>query len=177
MSYITTTGYGSWYNVQGHESTIASSIAEACGDYANDYDLEAVEDDYRAAIQAALPDTVTLTGDEFIGPYYDKDKDFDGYPEDPEGSLDLTAIIESVDLIAIVEKHELIDAEEVAARLEYKGASAAATARKTLSRWGVKAAEYRPHPESGRPQARYRAREFEAAVTSRPGQGARTDKA
>ncbi|GAA3807673.1 hypothetical protein ACFQ0G_53875 [Streptomyces chiangmaiensis] len=37
----------------------------------------------------------------------------------------------------------------------------------------MKAVTYQPHPESGRPQARYNAREVQAAAENRPGQGAR----
>lgn len=63
--------------------------------------------------------------------------------------------------------NELWTAAEVA---EYLGAASPDSARRTLSRWGVKAAEYRPGP-SGRPQAHYRADEVRAAHAARPGRG------
>lgn len=172
----TTTGYGSWYNVQGHELTVASTVSTSLGDYPDDYNADAIEDEYRAAIQAALPEGVWLTGEEFIGPYHDADKNFDGYPADDYGDLDLKAIVESVDLMEIVERHEWIDIDEVAARLGYKGEKPSATARKTLARWGVEKVATRPHPESSRPQHLYNAREVEAAIKNRPGQGKRTDR-
>ncbi|MBA9003646.1 MULTISPECIES: hypothetical protein [Thermomonospora] len=59
---------------------------------------------------------------------------------------------------------------------EYIGASSTGSARRTLSRWGVKAAGYEPG-ESGRPAARYRAADVRAAKAARPGRGARMDLA
>ncbi|MFE2346502.1 hypothetical protein [Kitasatospora cineracea] len=60
---------------------------------------------------------------------------------------------------------------------EYLGAATPGSARRTLSRWGVKAAEYAPDPNSGRVTARYRADDVRAAKADRPGRGARTDLA
>ncbi|MFE4915861.1 hypothetical protein ACFRCX_30620 [Streptomyces sp. NPDC056652] len=171
-----TTTYGTWYNFKGHELTVAATVAAAVGDYDDDYDLDAIEDDYRDAIQKALPGSVGLAGEDFIGPYYEKDQDFDGYPEGEFGGLDITAIIESVDLMAIVERHEQWTIDQVADHLGYKTATRNATARKKLSSWGVKATAHKPHPDSGRVQARYNAREVENAHKSRPGQGRRSDR-
>ncbi|MFB6805502.1 hypothetical protein [Streptomyces sp. NPDC056387] len=172
-----TTDYGSWYNVQGYELTVAETVGTAVGDYGDDFDLEAAEVEYYRAIQEALPPGVSLAGNDFIGPYYDDDKHFEGFPADEYGDLDLTAIVESVDLMAILERHEWIDIDEVASRLGYKGQKPSATARKTLARWGVEKVATRPHPESNRPQHLYNARQVEEAIQNRPGQGARTDKA
>ncbi|MGA5819742.1 hypothetical protein ACPC54_18015 [Kitasatospora sp. NPDC094028] len=58
---------------------------------------------------------------------------------------------------------------------DYLGAASASSARRTLSRWGVTATDYVPHPASGRPQARYLADAVRAAKAGRPGQGRRTD--
>ena len=66
---------------------------------------------------------------------------------------------------------ELWTADQVA---DYLGAASTGSARRTLSRWGVRAVAYRPGP-SGRPQAYYRADEVRAAHAARPGKGARTD--
>ena len=60
--------------------------------------------------------------------------------------------------------------------VDYLGASSPGSARRTLSRWGVKAIEYRPGP-SGRPQAHYEAAAVRAAKQARPGRGARADLA
>lgn len=167
MSYVTTTGYGTWgNNVNNLSAGLADDIRTALGEFADDYDMAAIEADWREVINAALPDSVTLTGDEFIGPAYDKDKDWTGYPvqdvpagmeDEYEGDLDIKAIVESVDFWEIAARHEQWDIDQVAEHLGYKGAAAAGSARKTLSRIGVKAVAYRPHPDSGRPQARYNA--------------------
>lgn len=58
---------------------------------------------------------------------------------------------------------------------EHLGVRTTGGARKLLSRWEVRAAEYRPHPESRRPQALYRADDVRTAHANRPGRGARTD--
>ncbi|GAX57352.1 hypothetical protein [Streptomyces olivochromogenes] len=56
----------------------------------------------------------------------------------------------------------------------YLGAASTGSARKTLSRWGVKAVARQP----GRAGASlYDAEQIRAARSSAPGQGARTDRA
>ncbi|MGW2841867.1 hypothetical protein ACWCWD_29280 [Streptomyces sp. NPDC001493] len=169
-----TTNYGSWLN-RANELTVGHTINIVVGDYVDEYDLDGIDEDYRTAINAALPHGVFLVGDEFHGPYYDEDADFDGYPEDEDGQLDIAAIVESVDLMAIVERHELWTIDQVADHLGYKGTSATGTARKALSRWGVERHDMVEHPTSGRPQARYKAADVKAAQDAAPGQGSRTD--
>ena len=66
---------------------------------------------------------------------------------------------------------ELWTADQVA---DYLGAASTGSARRTLSRWGVRAVRYAPGP-SGRVVAHYRADEVRAAHAARPGKGARTD--
>lgn len=65
---------------------------------------------------------------------------------------------------------ELWTIAQVAAHI---GASSNGSARRTLSRWGVRAATYQPGPH--RVQARYNADQVRAAAAARPGRGARTD--
>lgn len=67
---------------------------------------------------------------------------------------------------------ELWTAEQAAAHL---GLASAASARRALSRLGVSAARYSPHPKSGRPRAEYRAADVRTAAGNRPGRGTRTD--
>lgn len=47
--------------------------------------------------------------------------------------------------------------------------------RRALSRLGVRAAHYSPHPESGRPRAEYLAEDVRTAAANRRGRGHRTD--
>lgn len=103
MTY-TTTSYGTWYN-HNRELTVTAGIVNALGDYGNEYDIDAIEAEYREAIDAVLPERVVLVGDEFIGPAYADDKTWDG-------DLDITALIESVDFWAIAEKHETTQPDE-----------------------------------------------------------------
>jgi predicted transcriptional regulator of viral defense system len=61
--------------------------------------------------------------------------------------------------------------EDVAAHFGVKPSSA----RGALSRMGVRAHSYRPHPVSHRAQALYDPEKVKAAHADRPGKGARTD--
>ncbi|WP_458089539.1 hypothetical protein [Streptomyces malaysiensis] len=58
---------------------------------------------------------------------------------------------------------------------EYLGATSTGSARRTLSRWGVKAVDYAPGP-NGRIQAHYNTQAVRDAHADRPGQGKRTDR-
>ena len=105
-----TTSYGTWCNrVDPYSLSVEQSVVEALGDYADDYDVEAIAADWRRAINEALPPGVSLVGNEFIGPAYPEANAFDGYPHD-EYSVDIRAIVESVDFWSIAARHE-IDAE------------------------------------------------------------------
>jgi hypothetical protein len=63
--------------------------------------VDAVCAAYRAAINAALPPGVTLAGNEFYGTV--EADDYQGYPTDEDGRLDLNEIVASVDFWAIAE--------------------------------------------------------------------------
>jgi hypothetical protein len=103
----TTTSYGTWNNrVEPYAANFATSIYEALGDYADGFDLDAVEAEYKAAINDALPASVNLCGDEFIGPAYAADCDFTGYPTDEDGRLDIKAIVDSIDFWEIASRHD-----------------------------------------------------------------------
>lgn len=105
---VTTTSYGTWATCGDRTNT---TIGATVLDYINGGDadwrervestgaLDRMTADYRDAINAALPDSVSLVGDEFIGPYHPAEPDWDG-------ELDIAAIVESVDLGAIVERHD-----------------------------------------------------------------------
>lgn len=108
MVTIPTTNYGNW--AADTRSSNGEPGADVL-DYINGGDadwrarvkssgaLDRMIKDYRDAINAALPNSVSLIGDQFIGPYYEKDRDWDG-------DLDIAAIVEGVDLGAIVERHD-----------------------------------------------------------------------
>ncbi|MFG3051925.1 hypothetical protein ACGFZP_13370 [Kitasatospora sp. NPDC048239] len=176
----TTTSYGTWYNHTKHNSSPEGDILDFINGGGTDWcervdecgAFERMASDYRAAVQAALPDGVYLTGDEFIGPAYDDDTDFDGYPADEYDDLDLGTIIDSVDLTPIVERWDP-DAEwtteQVADRI---GASSIKSASKTLHVWGITATGRQPG-RSG--QNLYSAELILNAMAARPGQGTRTD--
>lgn len=92
----TTTSYGTWATLTG-ELDVHQGIAEALGDYVDDYDLDAIVTEYVAAVDAILPEGVGLYANEFIGPAYDQ-------PEfNAEEILDA---INEIDLMAIAEKHD-----------------------------------------------------------------------
>lgn len=61
--------------------------------------LERMAEDFRAAVNAALPEGVSLHGNEFYGPYYEDGRHW-------EGELDISGIIDRVDLAAIVARHD-----------------------------------------------------------------------
>lgn len=107
-----TTSYGTW-NRRAGRSSLSIDVeqgvefalpADADGEPFTDEQIASVVSAYRAAINAALPDSVELCGDQFYGPYREEDCHFDGYPLDRDGDLDIAAIVESVDFWAIVEK-------------------------------------------------------------------------
>lgn len=111
----TTTSYGTWNN-HGDRSNL--TVEATVTDFINGGDSEwrerceksgafdAMVDDYRQAIADALPDGVSIAGNDFYGPYYAADKDFDGYPVDEDGDLDIAAIIADIDLGEIVDRHD-----------------------------------------------------------------------
>lgn len=106
----TTTDYGTWCTIVDRYSTnLETTILDGYfgSEGAEGFDFESIAADYHNAINDALPSGVALTSDQFIGPAYAEDQNFDGYPADECGSLDIKAIVDSVDLDAIVKRHQL----------------------------------------------------------------------
>ena len=90
-----TTSYGTWNNlVDPRALSVEQTISEALGAFGADYDIDAIAADYRAAINAALPEGVSLNGNDFYGPY------------DKDDRLDIKSVVDSVDFWAIVAKHD-----------------------------------------------------------------------
>lgn len=103
----TTTSYGTWNN-HGDRSnvTVEATVTDCIAEYLDDYDFDAIVAEYREAINDALPNGVAICGDEFIGPYYEADCDFDDYQLDEDGQLDIKAIIAGIDVWKIIAKHD-----------------------------------------------------------------------
>ena len=103
-----TTSYGTINNYTG-SSSVEDYIADAFGSFSDDgYDIAGIAQEFRETINAALPPGVSLSGDEFYGPYYEADRGFDGYPIASDGNMvDIAAIIESVDFWGIVNRHTI----------------------------------------------------------------------
>lgn len=64
---MSTTSYGSWANYRT-QPTVDAEVLAALGDQANDFDVDAITDEYRQAINDALPAGIELHGDELYGP-------------------------------------------------------------------------------------------------------------
>lgn len=96
----TMTPYGTFIgNVAdpGGAGSMRDYITTALGDYADDYDIDAIIADYRGAINERLADQgITLAGDEFYGPY----------PRPENAGETIADAIESVDFWTIVERHD-----------------------------------------------------------------------
>lgn len=143
--------------------TLGRAVA---GGFGSAEDVAQVAAAYRQAVNDTLPDGYALEENLLYGPR-------------PHQDVDHKALIQAVTLDKVITSclamplRELWSAEQVGAAI---GASSADSARRTLSRWGVKAVDYRPHPTSGRTQALYDAAQVRTAHATRPGRGARTDR-
>ncbi|MEW1565757.1 hypothetical protein AB0454_22560 [Streptomyces sp. NPDC093509] len=185
MSYTTTTSYGTWCNLVNQYSTSPDSdVLDYINGGDNDWQqlleasgaLDAIKSDYRAAIQAALPAGVSLCGDEFIGPAHPDDDEWDGYPVDDLGSVDIAACVEDIDLQEIVERNEVITLEEIGRfKLGSKAQNPSSAASQAMRRLGVKPIARCQIDGEGQVIAVFRAAEVDKALASRPGRGKRTD--
>lgn len=93
----TTTDYGTWANHNdGSTLTIEDTVAEILGDYASEYDIDAIVAEYRQAVDAMLPVGVTLHGNDFYGPY----------PVDMTAYNAIRGAIRAADFWAIAERHD-----------------------------------------------------------------------
>jgi hypothetical protein len=165
--------YTTWARITGTSNDPDDTVDDYMTDWVDAHDVDGIKAAYRDAIQQALPADVALIGNEFIGPAAPDEDEFDGYPVDEHGGLDIAAIVEDIDLGEIAPRFELLDINEVAARFEYEGKNPAATARSALSRLGIERAGL---SADARPRALFRAGEVEDAIASRPGKGNRTPR-
>lgn len=94
----TTTSYGTWfYFVRTTSLGLRGLVDELLGEHFDKATLDAVETDYRTAINAALPEGVTLAGDEFHGPH----------PLDSAKRDAIADAVESVDIWAILRRRSV----------------------------------------------------------------------
>lgn len=102
----TTTSYGTWSNrVYCDSLSVEQTVEGAIGGDCTAEQVAEVASRFRAAINAALPGSVSLCGNEFLGAAYRGDRaDQDDYPHDEDGRLDLFAIVDGVDFWGIVEQ-------------------------------------------------------------------------
>ncbi|MFD6149439.1 hypothetical protein [Streptomyces sp. NPDC060243] len=182
MAYRPTTEYGSWTS---RVSTYSPGPDSDILDYINGGDsewqalleasgaLKELQDAYREAINEALPGPVTLAGDQFIGPYQPDDDEWDGFPTDEDGNLDIKAIAEGIDLAPLVERFDILTAEDIADRLGSQAANRASAASQAMRRAGVKPFARVQIDGEGQARAVYWAREVDEALAARPGRGSR----
>ena len=64
-----TTVIGDWTTVEPHSTSLEATIGSALGEYAGDHDIPALTAAFRAAIDNALPEGISLNGNQFIGPW------------------------------------------------------------------------------------------------------------
>lgn len=183
MAYRTTTSYGTWCN---RVNTFSTSPDADVLDYINGGDddwrqlledsgaLDTIKREYRQAIEDALPQSVSLCGDEFIGPAEAEAGEFDGYATDEDGFLDFAALVGDIDLGPIVDRNDPLTLEAIGRwELKSQAKDPARVASSTMARLGVKPFTYLPRAGSGRPVALYRAGDVRTALTARPGRGRR----
>lgn len=186
MTYRTNTEYGTWCNrINQYSTSLEADILDYINGGDNNWQerleasgaLELIQDEYRQAINDALPDSISLSGDQFIGPAEPDDGEFGDYPAAKDGALNLKAIVEDIDLAAIVERNEPLTLEEIGRwEMNSTAKEPAKAASRALSRLGLKPHTYLPHPESNRPQAIYLKGTVQEALAKRPGKGNRTPK-
>lgn len=106
----TTTSYGVWKDrVEDADSTVERTVINALADgMCGETDTAAIVAAYRDAVNAALPASVELRGEEFFGPAGFEVVDFesDGYPVDEDGGLDIDALVRAVDFWGLVKQLE-----------------------------------------------------------------------
>lgn len=91
-------------------SSITELIVDALGEFVDDFDVEAIEDDYREALQGCLPEDASLCGDFIYLAVYDTtdhDDVWEARGDVLEARDDIRAAAEQIDFWAIVESHDL----------------------------------------------------------------------
>jgi len=176
-----TTIYGSWTTLvnphsPGPDADVLDYISGGDSDWRQLMDasgaLAAMQDDYRAEINKALPPSVSLSGVEFIGPNKLENGEWDGYPVDENGDLDIRAICESVDLESILERHDIITLEEIGRfELNSRAQNPSSAASQAMRRLGLKPLARVQINGEGQAVAVYNRATVRKALSKRTGRG------
>lgn len=106
-----TTSYGTWVNHGDStnvsvEATIMDNINGGGSDWQERMEtsgaLDRIASDYRAAIDDALPEGISISGNEFIG-LHQTDPDY----TDEIGDFNIREAIQGIDLFEIIQKHDV----------------------------------------------------------------------
>lgn len=185
MDYRTNTSYGTWNNhINPHTNSPEEDIADAVTgadpewcqrmEQAGAFDTIATE--YRQAINDELPPSISLCGNEFIGPAHPDDTEFDTYPTTMHSEIDLQAIIDTIDLQHIIDRNELLTLEEIGrSKLHSQSRYPERVASSTMRRLNVNPCAHQPHPVSHRTQNLYRTGDVDHALNNRRGKGWRAN--
>ncbi|OBK86350.1 hypothetical protein [Mycolicibacter sinensis] len=104
MSKSSKFNYGTWSSCADTVwPAVEDQVRNSLEDNFDDRDVVWISRVYRDAVGAALPDGVSLRGKDFYGAHPDEQQ-FEGYPHDEEGCLDIAAIIRGVNLRDIVQR-------------------------------------------------------------------------
>lgn len=97
-----TTEIGNWWSLTGSDSSVTNTVRNYLGDFVDDFDVDAIADDYRDAINDLLPEYIWLAGDTLYGPY-EPPADWD-----PDWTVDFWERVEiEIDFDAIVQRHDI----------------------------------------------------------------------
>ncbi|MFE1130781.1 hypothetical protein [Streptomyces sampsonii] len=179
------TSWGNWSKVSAYSTSPDADITDYLSGGDSDwcelmeksgaYDL--ICKAYRDAINEALPAGVSLAGDEFLGPYEIEEGEFDGYPTTEDGDVDLKACLEGIDLGQICDRFDVLTLDDIAREMGSKAKEPAKAASRAMQRGKVEPLARVQLDGWAQPRAVYLAEQVRAALKSRPGAGARTDRA
>lgn len=97
------TSYGTWQNFVSGDISVRAGIDASLGIHTNQYDMDAIEQEYRDLVNAKLKDTgIVLSGDAFTGPAEDCKGCREAAPQIIAEAIEQA----NVDFWKIVAKHE-----------------------------------------------------------------------
>lgn len=109
------TYYGTWADVS-YSPDLIEHVRNAFGwDGPQGYDFDAIVGEYQRVLNNALPDGVFFYAGIFMGPAW---TEFEGYPVDAYGRLDIPEIIDSINLDSIIDRHKNPVAQDISTGTE-----------------------------------------------------------